>query len=346
MIWTSQVGDNAVVPALAAGAQSWVVSVVEFPGVDLQLLRQQQAAAASRTQQALTADLVEPLQESFLVGLDVDGDELWRLAVPQPVVGLVALDGGVVAALDVDGNLFALDAASGAVLDEVRDVVPSRYAWGLTGGGSDLLVGGCVQVAHARWTRGAFEVVSDRHRLCFPNEADGQVVFTDEVGTPRIAAVDALGSSRAIGDPGYSSGVWLVRGGEYVVYAPETGDVVVYDVIRGEQVALLGPTRDISYVLPSADGSTYVLSGGGRLDRWVFDQGELRRRACEIVGRDLTAEEWARYLSDPGFVVGADAAGNVFGYPVPVVVVEEGDGDVAGETFRSTCGEVADPGGS
>jgi hypothetical protein len=303
LIRTVEVGQNGTIPALASTPGGWVASLVEFPGIDLRLLRQAQQSVSASTQQALTADLAEPLQDSFLVGLRDDGSETWRLAVPQPIVGLVTLDDGVIAALDVDATLIAVDSNDGQVRARM-DVVIAGQSIFLDGAGSELVVGGCVaELVHLRWIDDAFVHEGSLPRACWPTYTDGTVVFSDEQGRARIADIESL-TSRVVGDSNYSNGAWLLEDSPYLLQFVGMGDVDVRDVSTGDRVALLRAMHRPDVVVwaePTPGGGAVVLASNGALARWSFDRNELRLEACAIVGRDLTDEEWTTYLSSDPF---------------------------------------------
>jgi hypothetical protein len=47
-----------------------------------------------------------------------------------------------------------------------------------------------------------------------------------------------------------------------------------------------------------ADGALLTASSNGTVVAWDLSPQSWTRRACQLVGRDLTRDEWARYLPD------------------------------------------------
>jgi WD40 repeat protein len=60
---------------------------------------------------------------------------------------------------------------------------------------------------------------------------------------------------------------------------------------------LRGHEQEIRAVAFSPDGHWLVSAdAGGTARRWNLRLGELKRLACEKAGRNLTLEEWQKYL--------------------------------------------------
>jgi hypothetical protein len=302
MAWVTVIGQNGVIPALAPTDDGgWVASMVEFPGIDLGLLRQQQLATGSSTRTALTADLVEPLQASSLVALGADGDIRWRLSVPQPIIGVVQIDDDFVAALDVDGTLYAVSSDDGTVVTRRDGVVPSS-AEALAGGRPGLLVQDLSgSFRRVRWIDGAFVPDAELHAGFYVSAVDTTVTYIDRGFRQWIADADDIDSARLVGAESLcASGAWALENGTSLVRILCNGDVELRDAVTGGRIAHVPGVSDPDThlgVVTLPDGGFLSLSVDGEMLRWTFDRDEHRRRACEIVDRDLTDEEWNTYLA-------------------------------------------------
>ena len=79
------------------------------------------------------------------------------------------------------------------------------------------------------------------------------------------------------------------------------GDVVhLFDVASGKELAREN-VREAADAALSHDGRTAVLNTRGQgWVVWTLDDDELRRKACELANRELTAEEIQEHLGDSG----------------------------------------------
>lgn len=81
------------------------------------------------------------------------------------------------------------------------------------------------------------------------------------------------------------------------------GTVAMYDVerdlVRARPLPGSGePGEGYAHLLPGADDELVVLSGHRDGRRYPMDPAVWLAQACVVAGRDLTREEWARYLPD------------------------------------------------
>jgi hypothetical protein len=80
--------------------------------------------------------------------------------------------------------------------------------------------------------------------------------------------------------------------------------VYLFDVRERQVSSVHVPTpgdagRSDVRLVPSISDELVVLGGDGGGRRYALDPAAWTARACEVVvGRDLTREEWARYLPD------------------------------------------------
>jgi WD40 repeat protein len=95
---------------------------------------------------------------------------------------------------------------------------------------------------------------------------------------------------------------WLADG-HTVATTGLDGRVVLFDVDRGlasaRPAARVRGGADHVYLVPGATDELVVLAGDRPGRRFSLESAVWLREACSIVGRDLTADEWDRYL--PGW---------------------------------------------
>jgi WD40 repeat protein len=74
----------------------------------------------------------------------------------------------------------------------------------------------------------------------------------------------------------------------------------VWDVNSGQQVTLMNHKRAVSAVTFSPDGKfVATASRDGVVRIWIQPAANLQEEACKRLDRNLTAEEWEQYLSQP-----------------------------------------------
>jgi WD40 repeat protein len=86
-----------------------------------------------------------------------------------------------------------------------------------------------------------------------------------------------------------------------LVSAGADGRVVLFDTQRGTTRARPLPAsteagEGYSHLVPGINDELTVLSGERPGRRYTLDPARWLTRACEVVGRDFTRAEWARYL--------------------------------------------------
>jgi WD40 repeat protein len=226
-----------------------------------------------------------------------------------------------------DGVFAAALGADGSSL-----VVGTRNGWVRTFGvdgrasGPDIRIStqkpaGAVAVArdgrHALATTGEQIVLLDLHSGEVQRRADLGFVAVGLTWSPDgrtiaatgVAPAQAFFGATAALDAATLAPIWSVvgpqAGGDFPTYSPDgsrfttVGDeqVRVYDPRSG----LVGSLRSEGLAAAAfrADGSTITLvSSTGRISTWDPGPEAARRAACRIAGRELSDDEWRKYLPD------------------------------------------------
>ena len=294
---TAKVGAHALIPAITTAGKDLVVSVVEVPGADLNSLKALQYAAAVDTPTGVNADFLEPLQQSSVVRVNASGGILWRKAVANPVVALAAIDPSQLAVLDTHGDVVLLDLSDGSELERYAKVVP-RGGYMLQRVGSRLYV-----VGAGNATRTA-EIDAGRLRLA-PVTRNGWVygpwgtdVLFKDVGATGRAAADTLSF---IGEPVRTGGrevaAVAVPGMELLAVASSDTQI---DFWRAGQLVATVPygAGRLQHLFAAGPSALVMMDDRGNVERLDLDGASLRRRACALAGRNLTAAEWSTYFPD------------------------------------------------
>jgi WD40 repeat protein len=83
--------------------------------------------------------------------------------------------------------------------------------------------------------------------------------------------------------------------GQLLATSGNGGNLLLFDATTGEAIGTHLTTTGASAFAP--DGNTLlILSDTGEVHRFDVDPSSWVRRACSIAGRQLTADEWQRYL--------------------------------------------------
>jgi WD40 repeat protein len=119
--------------------------------------------------------------------------------------------------------------------------------------------------------------------------APGAVVVID----PASGKVEPLPGNDSVANLGFA------RGGQLLVITGFDGTVRVWDLVRQASAGLVWDGTGAGLSSPSwydeSSDSIWVFTSG-RLLEVPLDPQRWVERACEIVGRDLTPEEWERYV--------------------------------------------------
>jgi hypothetical protein len=115
----------------------------------------------------------------------------------------------------------------------------------------------------------------------------------DVGGCPTFMDVDAGGSRLLLNNVGYDTGSRLE----------------LFDLPDGEAMGSIEIREQARAVrLEDANGGLTAIATGPFLDaRWDVDPERWLARACELVGRNLTTDEWATHLGDEPYVATCDA---------------------------------------
>jgi WD40 repeat protein len=116
-----------------------------------------------------------------------------------------------------------------------------------------------------------------------------------------------IASGEHLHEPSQAHSSWVgqvewLPDGRTVVSTGQDAAIVLYDAERGVQRARMPASNRAglahTYVLEVDDDAIAALAGERPGRRYPLDPGRWLDRACEIVGRDLTRDEWASYLPD------------------------------------------------
>jgi WD40 repeat protein len=96
--------------------------------------------------------------------------------------------------------------------------------------------------------------------------------------------------------------VALIRDGTFAAVGTIDGNVELWDVVRRRQIGVLvaGDAGERVLAANHPDGSTIATAAGSAVVAYELDRDTLRRQLCELAGRELTADELAAFLPDPG----------------------------------------------
>ncbi|HET9543320.1 MAG TPA: WD40 repeat domain-containing protein, partial [Acidimicrobiales bacterium] len=210
------------------------------------------------------------------------GDEARApIDVGEPAVGTgFSPDGGAVVAVTDNNVLRLYDPGSGAEFDPAIENVDAMItSFAFSPDGDRLLVGvtsGAVRPYDATTHEPAGEAFESDLELVFglAYAPDGSVVAGTNLGFSTASLWDAATGS-PIGD--------VLIGGR----VPYTYQTFTLDHLLWARPAFSPDGRHL--VTPGFDGATVV---------WDLDPDAWLAAACDLAGRDLSVDEWARYLPD------------------------------------------------
>lgn len=221
---------------------------------------------------------------------------------------LFSPDGSRVAVGMRSGGVAVLDAGGARVLVPPTDVDSMHHAlqglWWAPGG-TALLAGGQDGVLHeldpaTGSSRRQVELVAgggisgiapvpDGPLLAVSTEA-GQVFVVDS------AAMTVVGQPLSAGATQLQA-VAVTPDGRRIVASSRDGAIRIWERSTGRAV---GPAIEAhaegAELMVAADGRLISVGSEGSALIWRLDQLALEQRACDLAGRNLTREEWARYL--------------------------------------------------
>lgn len=129
----------------------------------------------------------------------------------------------------------------------------------------------------------------------------GRLVFG---GRSDVIVVDpATGEILEVADVGEVTSVGFARGGELLVIAATDGSVQLWDVERSELLGVLWDGSGSRHQNPpwsDETSNTVWVASSGQLLQLSVDPERWVERACEIVGREFTQDEWDRFVPGGG----------------------------------------------
>ncbi len=271
-----------------------MASTAEFRSVSPEQAGAIQEILGIPARSALAIPWVIELQESSLTLLRDGGEVDWQLPMDLPVIGLASLDDGQsIVAYDVGGDLSVIDARSGAVVQTLADANPSIGSL-LTEGESEVFAAGGEVSVRVSVESGRLEVADEDALLGWVVDASSEDLFVATRSGIRVLDKDTGATRSEIGTPGFASARLLSYRNALVVGVDSSLTFVDQDLSRSSEIGTY--PRPIA-TEPIADGGFLVVDGLGRLERWTMDPVEWQRIACDLIGRDLTSEEWSSFFS-------------------------------------------------
>jgi WD40 repeat protein len=149
-------------------------------------------------------------------------------------------------------------------------------------------------------------------RISFPKDQDVRTLAFNENGTmlavgttQSITLWDVVNrrslDTSLVGQQGSATCLAFSPDGSMLAAGSFNKSIVLWDVAARKPIgtALVGHTQQVRTVSFSNDGQTLASgSSDGKIILWDLRLGTWRSRACEIANRNLTAEEWNRYLGN------------------------------------------------
>jgi WD40 repeat protein len=125
------------------------------------------------------------------------------------------------------------------------------------------------------------------------NCSEGIIILWEVVGGQQIG-------EPLTGHTDYVNSVAFSPDGQTLASGSSDGTIRLWEVATGQQISapLAGHTASVRSVAFSPDGQTLASGSADTTIRlWDMDW-KWKARACRAAGRNLTAEEWRRYLGD------------------------------------------------
>ncbi len=129
----------------------------------------------------------------------------------------------------------------------------------------------------------------------------GRMAIVSQAWPAAVVVVDpATGTADVLDQRSGVNNLGFARDGDFLVITGDDGDVHLWDLERGESAGLVwngtGASRQAEPSWYDASTDSVWVYTSGRLLEIPLDSSEWVARACEFVGRDLTAEEWTRFV--------------------------------------------------
>jgi WD40 repeat protein len=142
--------------------------------------------------------------------------------------------------------------------------------------------------AHGRW--GVMSLAFSRDSRAFASGGSDKVIKLTIGGATKLLR----------GHAEFVQSVAFSPDGQILASGSDDHRIILWDVLTGESIgSLTGHSADVYSVTFAPDGKT--LASGARdstVYLWNVDLDSWKARACEIANRNLTKEEWRKYLGD------------------------------------------------
>ena len=138
------------------------------------------------------------------------------------------------------------------------------------------------------------------------DSASGRLAIS---GLADVVLIDpATGEVEQLTGSGLAISLEFARSGEFLAITGFDGAVRLWDVVRGESAGLLldgtGSVDGVSLWYDEATDSLWA-NTSGKIQQIPLNPERWIERACEVVGRDLTQDEWDRFVPGEGEVQSA-----------------------------------------
>ena len=159
-----------------------------------------------------------------------------------------------------------------------------------------------------------------------------------EEGTIRIWDLAQGGEPRVLrGHEGGVLSIAFAPDGRTLASVSEEGTIRLWDLAQGgEPRVLAGHANLVRSLAFAPDGRTLVsVSGDGTTRLWDLDLPRVRAKACEILSRNLSAEEWRRYFgAEPPIKTCAGRPIHASYFEAADELAKQGDLDGAVDAYR------------
>jgi WD40 repeat protein len=238
----------------------------------------------------------------------IEGTQVWVLSFSPD--GNTLAGGGIVRADGFGGRTYVWDVSGGGQLEGHVDASQPLNQIAYTPDGSLITAvtgqseGGDLVTWDATSLARVLSVPIDNVGVYSSDVSnDSRTIVTGGQAGPRLwdlATGSPLGPALT-GLNGFAGTVDLSPDGSMVVGADGAGDVLLWDAATGTTIGdpLPGPGTEWVAALFTPDGGrAFVVSETGSGWVWDVDPSDWESRACQIAGRSLTRQEWAKLVPD------------------------------------------------
>ncbi len=231
-------------------------------------------------------------------------DEAFEIRLPaEPMATIV--DGGLVATSTPEGEWSFWDAETGVADGDPLPLDPGVAALVVTDDGGRLVTFGRAGTTVVDRRSGEV-LVGPRPAPTFGVVTDAEeLIGTDPSGALTVYDLDTLEAERKVSDTaGFVQDLRVDAVGATVVTKGGDRSVEVFDLASGVRMGTAHriPEADESFSHLRPDGAEMAIGGGTAAGTalWSLDPDVWREQLCELAGRNLTLEEWERYLAWSG----------------------------------------------